>query len=184
MGKNLTVGLKPYRKKRSNDSNSYYWVLAGKLARAENLSLTEMHNRLLADYGQFSIIDGALEWSLKPKDFKWLESKECHYRPSGRSLKLPDGTCVDIYWVIRGSRTYNTEEMSKLIDGVVYECKEHHIEVMTPDELARMFAGERNAGVAVNQNNSAGSSGGQGKTEILAQKREIRDLHGRTHTGI
>jgi hypothetical protein len=35
-----------------------------------------------------------------------------------------------------GSSTYNTKEMSVLIDGVVSECKELGIETMTPDELA------------------------------------------------
>lgn len=156
----LTVNLKRYRKKRSMTSNAYYWLLAGKLAKVQNISLTEMHNRLLADYGAESVIDGALEWSLKPRDFNWLESTECHYRPSGRSVMLGDGTVVDIYWVIRGSRTYNTEEMARLIDGVIYECKANHIETMTPDELARMFAGERNGTGAVNQVHGSGGSCG------------------------
>lgn len=138
----LTVSLKQYRRKRSADSNSYYWLLVGKLASHDNISRTEMHNRLLAEYGQESIIDGVLEWSVKAPDFKWERSEECHYKPSGRHVSLNDGTLLDIYWVVRGSRTYNAEEMSILINGAVEECKERHIETMTPDELQHLFAME------------------------------------------
>ena len=37
-----------------------------------------------------------------------------------------------------GSSTYNTKEMSVLIDGTVYEAKELGIETLPPDELERM----------------------------------------------
>lgn len=37
-----------------------------------------------------------------------------------------------------GSHTYNTKEMSRLIDGVVTRCKELDIETLPPDELKRM----------------------------------------------
>ncbi len=86
------------------------------------------------------MIDGALEWSVKDKKFDWTRSTECHYRPSGYSVPTEDGTRLPIYWVIRGSHTYDTAEMAKLISGTVYEAKEHGIETMTPNELARMMA--------------------------------------------
>ena len=37
-----------------------------------------------------------------------------------------------------GSSTYNTKEMSRLIDAVVKDCKENGIETMTPSELERL----------------------------------------------
>lgn len=144
--KELTIGLKRYRKKRTTDSNAFYWLLVGKLASHDRISRTEMHNRLLAEYGQENLADGALEWSVKPQEFRWELSEECHYRPSGRHVRLDDGTLLDIYWVIRGSHTYNTEEMSILINGTTEECKERGIETMTPEELQRMFAAEESYG--------------------------------------
>lgn len=39
---------------------------------------------------------------------------------------------------MRGSHTYNTAEMSKLIDGTVSEAKELGIETMTPDQIEEM----------------------------------------------
>ena len=41
--------------------------------------------------------------------------------------------------MLRGSSTYNTEEMAHLIDGLVSECKEVGIETATPEELSRML---------------------------------------------
>lgn len=146
----LTVILKLFRKLRSTDSNNYYWVLVGRLSSHDHMSRTEMHNRLLSEYGQDSIVDGALEWVAKPEGFDWTRSKEGHYKPSGLQVMavnledghkvLDDGGILDIYWVIRGSSTYDTQEMATLINGAVEECKERGIETLTPAELASMFA--------------------------------------------
>lgn len=154
-GKLLTVVLKLFRKMRSIDSNNYYWVLVGKIASHDRLSRTETHNRLLAEYGQDSIVDGALEWVAKPEDFDWTRCSEGHYKPSGMQViainsddgrrVVDDGERLDIYWVRRGSSTYNTEEMAILINGAVEECKERGIETLTPAELASMFAEGINA---------------------------------------
>ena len=38
-----------------------------------------------------------------------------------------------------GSSTYNTKQMSKLINMVVDECKEQGIETMTPEELKSLI---------------------------------------------
>ena len=37
-----------------------------------------------------------------------------------------------------GSSTYDTKEMSVLIDGIVSECKDLDIEVLPPDELQKI----------------------------------------------
>lgn len=142
VGKDLTIEIKQYRKKRSLSANDYYWQLCSKIAKARGISKTEEHNRLLTEYGTENLVDGALDWSVKAKDFDWTKSKEGHYRPSGYFVPV-DGTSLPIFWVIRGSHTYNSKEMSDLINGAVYEAKEHGIETMTPDEISRMTAAWR-----------------------------------------
>jgi len=44
------------------------------------------------------------------------------------------------FWYIayRGSHTYDTQEMHKLLEGTIYEAKEQGIETKTPDEIRRM----------------------------------------------
>ena len=48
--------------------------------------------------------------------------------------KLPGCTNVILYY---GSSSYDTEQMSSLIDLLVDDCKAQGIETATPDELAR-----------------------------------------------
>lgn len=135
----LSIVLKPYRKKRTLNANDYYWVLCTKIAQARKISKTEMHNLLLSEYGAEKVTDGAFEWAVKSPTFDWTKSTTEHYRPSGRTVKTDSGE-LPLYWVIRGSHTYDTEEMARLIDGAVYEAKEHGIETLTPDEIAKMKA--------------------------------------------
>ena len=143
VGKDLTIDLKQYRRKRSLDANAYYWQLCSRIAKKRGISKTEEHNRLLAEYGTESMVDGALEWSVKAKTFDWTKAEETHYRPSGYFVTTKDGTRLPIFWVIRGTHTYNSEEMAQLINGTVDEAKEHGIETMTPDEISRMTAAWR-----------------------------------------
>lgn len=141
-GQELTVIMKKYRKKRTLNANDYYWVLCTKIAEKRHVSKTEMHNILLAEYGAEQVTDGAFEWSLKSPTFDWTKSITEHYRPSGRTVSTDSGE-LPLYWVIRGSHTYDTEEMSRLIDGTVYEAKEHGIETASPDEIERIKAAWR-----------------------------------------
>jgi hypothetical protein len=46
----------------------------------------------------------------------------------------------DSYLMIKGSSKYDSAEMSKFIDQIIYEAKELGIETMTPAELERMKA--------------------------------------------
>ena len=52
--------------------------------------------------------------------------------------KEENGIEITFYRVYRGSHTYNTEEMSILIDGTVQEAKDLGIETMTPDQIEEM----------------------------------------------
>ncbi len=65
-----------------------------------------------------------------------LEQETLHCMPCGS--KEENGIEITFYRVYRGSHTYNTEEMSILIDGTVQEAKDLGIETMTPDQIEEM----------------------------------------------
>ena len=50
--------------------------------------------------------------------------------------KLPGCTNVVLYY---GSSTYDTAQMSRLIDLIVQDCREQGIETLPPDKLAGMM---------------------------------------------
>lgn len=139
----LVFSVKEYKRKRSLDANAYYWVLVTKLAKVLNLSKPHLHNILLRRYGQPEIIDGQMIFLVLPDSEsgtrKADEAETYHIRPTSQVKTGVDGKVYRTYVMLRGSSTYNTAEMSELIDGLVSECKEQGIETLPEEELKRMM---------------------------------------------
>jgi len=139
----LSVELKPYRKKRSLDANAYYWKLISKLAYQIGQSTAWVHNDMLRKYGQVDMIDGQMVYIVVPEtDIAYktaYESQQYHIKPTSQIKEGKDGVMYRTYIMLRGSSSYNTKEMSQLIDGLVRECKDIGIETIAPEELKRMF---------------------------------------------
>lgn len=139
----LVFSVKEYKRKRSLDANAYYWVLVTKLAKVLNLSKPHLHNILLRRYGQPEIIDGQMVFLVLPDSEsgtrKADEAETYHIRPTSQVKTGVDGKVYRTYVMLRGSSTYNTAEMSELIDGLVSECKEQGIETLSEEELKRMM---------------------------------------------
>ena len=126
-----------YRQKRSLNANAFFHVLCQKIAEATRQSLTAVKNQLLADYGQ---IDADMGTVILRDDIDWKSIQYMHLLPTSATRTLDDGKLYRVYWVVRGSHTYDTKEMTRLIEGAVMEAKELDIETMTPNELKRMMA--------------------------------------------
>ena len=60
-------------------------------------------------------------------------------KPTSEVKQGRDGEMYRTYIMLRGSSAYNTKEMSRLINGIVSECKEMGIETLPPNELKRMM---------------------------------------------
>lgn len=134
----LSVEIKKWREKRSLNANAYFHVLVGKIAEAVGASTIEIKNDLICDYGQYHYLeDGTLDWSVKPSTFNYRKSEDIHYQPTDRFV-MDKGEKLNVYIVMRGSHTYDSKEMARLIDGTVFNAKELGIETLPPDELERM----------------------------------------------
>lgn len=140
----LDVEIKKQRRKRSLDANAYYWVLASKLAGVLHISNEELHNILLSKYGVFEVAEGKTYKVVIPDTEeayrKVMDSPFYHLKPTSDVRMGTDGVMYRTYLMLRGSSTYNTAEMSRLIDGLVSDCKELGIETLPPEELERMLA--------------------------------------------
>ena len=137
----LSFEIKPYRAKRSLDANAYYWVLITELAKKISISNLELHNMMLRMYGQAEIIEGKAVYLTIP-DTEEAERKvnnatDYHLQATSQVREGNDGIMYRTYKLLRGSRTYNTEEMARLIDGLVQCCKDAGIpdsDIASPDE--------------------------------------------------
>ena len=127
------------KKHRSLDSNAYFHVLVGKLAQAMHppISKARCKNQLIADYGQEEYIDGqmvVIKSNLPPDKMCNVD----YLHTSCVKIAEENGNDVYFYKVYRGTHTYDTKEMAKLIEGTIQECKNVGIETATPAELERM----------------------------------------------
>lgn len=143
--------LTPHKEKRSLNSNAYFHVLADKLRQKLHLSMAEMKNQLISDYGQVEMIEGEplIYKSNAPEEYM----KKLEYIHT-KCIKITEenGKKVYFYKVFRGSSTYSVQEMQLLIDGTVQECKQQDIPTATPDEIAKMQALWGNAVERKNKN--------------------------------
>lgn len=126
----LSIEVKPYRKKRSLDSNAYAWLLIGQISDALRAGKDEIYLTLLKRYGQSELISVL---SHVP-----IGNYVKYYEEAGKSNL--NGKDFTHYRVYKGSSEFDTREMSIFIDGVVSEAKELGIQTETPNQIAEMKA--------------------------------------------
>lgn len=130
----LKIKAVRYTQKRSLDANAYFHVLVGKIADVLTISKAKAKNVLICKYGQPEYLpDGNIFYyqSNAPEEYMW-EQETIHAMPVRYDGKLT------VYKIYRGSHTYDTKEMSVLIDGTVADAKELGIDTITPAELQEM----------------------------------------------
>lgn len=129
----LNVELKKYKKKRSLDANSYCWVLcdliAKELSKQSTTTKEEVYRDAISQIGTFeSMIVGEKAFG----NFKRIWEKQ------GLGFLVQEVTrkdkCVKVHCYY-GSSTYDSKEMSLLIDLIVQECKQLNIEIKSKSEI-------------------------------------------------
>lgn len=132
--KHLSLTVKQWREGRSLNANAYFHVLVGKIAEVMGVSHTEIHNIMIADYGYK---DEGIPNMLLRADIEWERLDAMHLKPTPY-FKVVNYESYREFELMRGSHTYDTKEMARLIDGVVFEAKALGIETMTPNELEKL----------------------------------------------
>lgn len=133
--------VKKWHPKRSLTANAYFHVLVGKIAEALGVTNAEIKNSMIARYGQ---IDTDL-MSVIVEDSRagWERTEFIHLRPTSATRVMDNGRLYRVCLVMRGSHTYDSAEMARLIDGTVEEAKELGIETLPPHELERLKGYEK-----------------------------------------
>ena len=137
-GEEITLSATKVRKHRSLNANAYFYELCGKIAEVIDSSKDEVHHQMIFRYGQYKrTADGNLVFCMRPTSEDYMDDPTRHLKPTGKT-EYRNGVSYSWYVEMRGSHEYNTQEMAKLIDGVVSEAKELDIEVLSDDELRRI----------------------------------------------
>lgn len=97
-----------------------------------------MKNQMLRKYGQYEIVHGHLWELIMRDDIDVNELEHLHLAPTEKTIVNQNGTVFRSYIVIAGSHTYNTVQMSQLIENTVKEAQELGIETASPEKISRM----------------------------------------------
>lgn len=130
----LSVDLKKWYKKRSLDANAYCWVLCDKIAKnVGNITKEDVYKDAISNVGSFEtmiIEEKAYE------NFKRIWEKQ------GLGFLVQEVSrkdkCVKVHCYY-GSSTYDSKEMSLLIDLIVQQAKEIGIETKTELEIKSLL---------------------------------------------
>lgn len=136
VGKVLNCTLKTFHRQRSLDANAYCWVLLDKLSVSLNLPKEELYKGYIKQMGGNNTVVCVQNEALDKLCEKWSENG-VGWQYDTLDSKIEGCTNVILYY---GSSSYDTEQMSRLIDLIVEDCKACDIETKTPDEIAQMLA--------------------------------------------
>ena len=130
--------VKEHRKKRSLDANAYAWVLIHKLAAAMHLTPEEVYLQEVMNVG-----DNYTPMCVREKDVERL--KKC-WQSKGMGWPVQDlgqsqvPGCRNLMGY-HGSSTFDTVQMSRLIDNLVQDCKALDIETLSEEKLSLLKEG-------------------------------------------
>ncbi len=120
--------IKEYKQKRSLNANNLLWLLVNKLAIAIKSTADEVYISMLKRYSECQLVSVKSEINVNGF-FKY-------YEEAGKSILK--GQSYTHYKIYLGSSEMNTKQMSRLIDGVIDECKALDIETMPEEHIKRL----------------------------------------------
>lgn len=132
----LSIEIKPYREKRSLDANAYFWVLCDKLAEKLRKSKTEIYRELIREIGGVSETVCVVNSAVERFRANW-QAKGLGWQTEATESKIEGCTNVTVYF---GSSTFDKDQMARLLDLTIQECREQGIVTETPDQIAEMKA--------------------------------------------
>jgi len=121
---NLNLVIKRFRDKRSLNANALLWKCIGSLAEILNATPEEIYLKALNDYGQQVIL------AVVPEVEPALRAAFREVVPLGQHNI--NGRIMANFKCTVGSSKYDTAQMSRLLNGVIEDCKE--LGGFVPDE--------------------------------------------------
>ena len=130
-GKDINIDLKLWRPKRSGAANRYMWVLTDKIAQKLHITKDEVYREAIKEIGGcsevFRMIDGAVDRFERVWEAQGLGWQI-------ETVPIGDGcTNVIAYY---GSSTFDREQMTQLIENLIFEAENLGIDTDTPDKAS------------------------------------------------
>lgn len=123
----LSIEAKKYHKKRSLEANALLWACLGDIAAALRTDKWQVYLLMLKRYGKYTYI------CVKPNA---VEAVKAHWRECEEIGRVTIGGQEAVQLLCYfGSSTYDSKEMSVLLDGVISEMKEIGLQPPLPRDV-------------------------------------------------
>ena len=134
IGLNEEIEVK--RKKRSKDSNSYFWKLLQELCFELNLDVIQEYRKRVKELGIFQtfILDTK---NVPTFERLWTDRGIAFF--TEKVDEIGEKTTLNAYY---GSSSYNSKQMSRLIDNLVQDCKSVGIQTLDEIEIEELIRRE------------------------------------------
>lgn len=132
----LSIEVKQYRERRSLDANAYFWVLCDKLSETLSKSREEIYREYIKDIGGNNEVVCVRNAAVERLCEGWGKNG-IGWQTDTFPSKIDGCTNVILYY---GSSTYDTAQMSRLLDLIIQDCREYGIQTETPNQIAEMKA--------------------------------------------
>lgn len=132
-GLKLKIEAKKYIKKRTTNANNYFWKLLQELCEIAEKDTIEEYKRRVKELGIFRRFKIETE-NIKTFEKMWTTQGIAWFCEIADTeyIKNTEFKIVNAYY---GSSSFNSKQMSRLIDGVVQDCKAYEIETKSQAEI-------------------------------------------------
>lgn len=130
--KEFTINIKEYRKKRTLSQNAYLWVLLDEIGKKLRLNKEQVYKSYIKDYGIFEVLPIKNE-AVDRFTNNWAKNGLGWFTQELGKSKLDGYTNLIAYY---GTSTYNTQELNRVLDAIIEECKELGIQTLTKEEIS------------------------------------------------
>lgn len=140
----LNVELKKYREKRSLNANNYFWKLLQELCELAEIDTIEEYKRRVKELGIFRRFKIEKD-NIKTFEKMWTAQGIAWFCEIADTEYIGE-TEFKIINAYYGSSSFNTKQMSRLINDLVQDCQAYGIETKTKaeiDSLLRSWGNEQ-----------------------------------------
>ena len=134
-GADINIDIKRYHRRRSLDANAYAWVLIDKLAEKLGLTKAEVYREQIRSIGGVSQTVCVKAEAAEALQSGWSRNGLGWFAEQYPS-KLPGCANVVLFF---GSSSYDTRQMSALIDSLIREAEALGIPTITEAEERTML---------------------------------------------
>lgn len=135
-GKDVAVEIKRYNPKRSLDMNSYCWLIIDRIAERTGKKKTEIYQDAIREIGGVSTMVCVKNEGVESLCKKWSDHG-IGWITDTLPCKIAGCSIVRLYY---GSSTYDSKQMSSLVDNLLQDADSLGIPIISAAERDKLLA--------------------------------------------